>query len=120
MEKIILPQKNLQGIWEFVTGYEPAYFNVQVGDTWHFQYNINPSFPAEGKLEMFRADGALYNSGVFKQYEIQNPGPSGYELEIYMENLGASYTIQNISESSLFLQSVSPYRYPGNFKKVQQ
>lgn len=119
MEKTSLPQKNLQGIWEFTTGYEPAFFNVQIGDRWHFQYNINPSDPAEGKVIMFRADGSLYKSATFQQYESNPPG--GYDLGIIIdeEGIGASYKIQSITESTLFLQSVAPYRYPGNFKKIQ-
>ena len=119
MKKTVLPQKNIEGIWEFTSGYESAYFGVQIGDKWHFQYNINPSDPVEGKVEMFRSDGTLYNSGIFYQFEFQNPGPTDYDLEMRMESTAFSYKIQNVPESSLSLQSPSPYRYPGNFKKVQ-
>jgi hypothetical protein len=92
---------------------------VQVGDRWHFQYNINPSDPAEGKVEMFRADGTLYNDGIFYQYEFENPGPYDYELELRMESTGFSYRIVSVNDSSLSLQSPRPYGYPGNFDKVQ-
>ena len=119
MSETVLPQKNLQGVWEFTTGYEPAFFDVQIGDRWHFEYeSINPLDPIEGKLEMFR-DGTLHKSGRFIQREFENPGPYDYDLVINMEGLGASYKIQSISETSLFLQSPSPYRYPGNFNKIE-
>jgi hypothetical protein len=118
MGKTVLPQKNIEGIWEFFNGYEPAFFNVQIGDRWHFKYNINPSDPVEGTIEMFRADGSLYNSGIFYQYEFQNPGPLDYDLRIQVESGAGSYKILNISDSALSLQSPSPYRYPGNFKKI--
>ena len=116
MEKTFLPQKNLQGTWKFVNGYEPAYFGVRISDSWRFEYNINPSDPVEGKVEMFTADGSLYNSGIFYQYEFQNPGPYDYDISIHLKDgTAASYKILIISESLLSLQSVAPYRYPGNF-----
>lgn len=118
MEKTVLPQKNLQGIWEFITGYEPAFFDVQIGDRWHFQYNVNPSNPAVGKVDMFRA-GTLYKSGSFIQREFQDPGPHDYDLEINLEGIFRSYKITTLSETRLTLQSPAPYRYPATFDKVQ-